>query len=321
MNAVLKTISKIGIVPVIALDDAKKAVPLAKALVAGGLPAAEITFRTAAAEEAIRAIKAEVPEMLVGAGTVTSKERLDRALAAGSEFIVTPGFNPDTVKYGIDKGALMLPGTATGGEMEQAMALGLEAVKFFPAEDNGGIKKLKAMAGPYRELMWMPTGGVNTKNMMDYLSFPQIIACGGTWMVKKDLIEGECWDEITAICRDAVKVMLGIELAHVGVNTESREEAERLAKLVSGMMGLSTRDTGKSWFACDNGIEFMSHKGPGTMGHIGFKTNSVERAMYHLGLQGIEFDESSITYTEKGAPRFVYFKGEFGGFAIHLVNR
>ena len=321
MNEVLKTISKIGIVPVIALDDAKKAVPLAKALVAGGLPAAEITFRTAAAEEAIRAIKAEVPEMLVGAGTVTSKERLDRALAAGSEFIVTPGFNPDTVKYGIDKGALMLPGTATGGEMEQAMALGLEAVKFFPAEDNGGIKKLKAMAGPYRELMWMPTGGVNTKNMMDYLSFPQIIACGGTWMVKKDLIEGECWDEITAICRDAVKVMLGIELAHVGVNTESREEAERLAKLVSGMMGLSTRDTGKSWFACDNGIEFMSHKGPGTMGHIGFKTNSVERAMYHLGLQGIEFDESSITYTEKGAPRFVYFKGEFGGFAIHLVNR
>ena len=321
MNAVLKTISKIGIVPVIALDDAKKAVPLAKALVAGGLPAAEITFRTAAAEEAIRAIKAEVPEMLVGAGTVTSKERLDRALAAGSEFIVPPGFSPDTVKYGIDKGALMLPGTATGGEMEQAMALGLEAVKFFPAEDNGGIKKLKAMAGPYRELMWMPTGGVNTKNMMDYLSFPQIIACGGTWMVKKDLIEGECWDEITAICRDAVKVMLGIELAHVGVNTESREEAERLAKLVSGMRGLSTRDTGKSWFACDNGIEFMSHKGPGTMGHIGFKTNSVERAMYHLGLQGIEFDESSITYTEKGAPRFVYFKGEFGGFAIHLVNR
>ncbi|MBQ7693147.1 MAG: bifunctional 4-hydroxy-2-oxoglutarate aldolase/2-dehydro-3-deoxy-phosphogluconate aldolase [Oscillospiraceae bacterium] len=321
MNAVLKTISKIGIVPVIALDDAKKAVPLAKALVAGGLPAAEITFRTAAAEEAIRAIKAEVPEMLVGAGTVTSRERLDRALAAGSEFIVTPGFNPDTVKYGIDKGALMLPGTATGGEMEQAMALGLEAVKFFPAEDNGGIKKLKAMAGPYRELMWMPTGGVNTKNMMDYLSFPQIIACGGTWMVKKDLIEGACWDEITAICREAVKVMLGIELAHVGVNTESREEAERLAKLVSGMMGLSTRDTGKSWFACDNGIEFMSHKGPGTMGHIGFRTNSVERAMYHLGLQGIEFDESSITYTEKGAPKFVYFKGEFGGFAIHLVNR
>lgn len=321
MHEVLHTLSKIGIVPVIAIDDAKKAVPLAKALVAGGLNAAEVTFRTAAAEEAIRAIAAEVPDMVVGAGTVTSRERLDRALAAGSQFIVTPGFNPDTVKYGLDKGALMLPGTATGGEMEQAMTMGLEVVKFFPAEDNGGIKKLKALAGPYRELKWMPTGGVNTKNMMDYLSFPQIVACGGTWMVKKDLIEGECWDEITAICKEAVKVMLGIELAHVGVNTESREEAERLAKLVSCMLGLSPRDTGKSWFAADNAIEFMSHKGPGTMGHIGFKTNSVERCIYHLGRQGVEFNEDSITYNEKGAPKFVYLKGEYGGFEIHLVNK
>ncbi|MBQ9347966.1 MAG: bifunctional 4-hydroxy-2-oxoglutarate aldolase/2-dehydro-3-deoxy-phosphogluconate aldolase, partial [Oscillibacter sp.] len=149
MNEVLKTISKIGIVPVIAIDDAAKAVPLARALVEGGLPAAEVTFRTAAAEGTIRAIAKEVPEMLVGAGTVTNHDQLDRALAAGSQFIVSPGFNPDTVKYGLSKGALMLPGTATGGEMEQAMALGLDVVKFFPAEDNGGVKKLKSLAGPY----------------------------------------------------------------------------------------------------------------------------------------------------------------------------
>ncbi len=321
MNEVLRKISQIGIVPVIAIEDASKAVPLAKALVAGGLPAAEVTFRTAAAEDAIRAIIREVPEMLVGAGTVLTHEQLDRALDAGCQFIVSPGFNPDMVRYGLSKGALMLPGTATGGEMEQAMTLGLEVVKFFPAEDNGGIKKLKALAGPYRELMWMPTGGVNTKNMMDYLSFGQILACGGTWMVKKDLIEGECWDEITAICKDAVRVMLGIELAHVGVNCESRDEAEGLAKLVSGMLGLPLRDAGKSWFAANNAIEFMNQPGPGTKGHIGFRTNSVERAIYHLGLQGMEFNESSITFNEKGAPKFVYFKGEFGGFAIHLVNK
>lgn len=320
MNEVLKTISKIGIVPVIAIDDAKKAVPLARALCEGGLPAAEVTFRTAAAEDAIRAIKAEVPDMLVGAGTVTSRERLDRALAAGSEFIVTPGFNPDTVRYGLDKGALMLPGTATGGEMEQAMAMGLEAVKFFPAEDNGGIKKLKALAGPYRELKWMPTGGVNTKNMMDYLSFSQILACGGTWMVKKELIEGECWDEITAICKDAVKVMLGIELAHIGVNCGSEEEAERLARTVSAFFGMAPRGTGKSWFA-GTAVEYMNKPGPGAKGHIGFKTNSVERAIYHLGRQGVEFAEDSVTYTDKGVPRFVYLKGEFGGFALHLVNK
>ena len=319
MNEVLKTISQIGVVPVIAIDDAKKAVPLAKALVAGGLPAAEVTFRTAAAEEAMKAIAAEVPEMLVGAGTVTNHDQLDRALAAGAKFIVSPGFNPEMVKYGLSKGALMLPGTATGGEMEQAMALGLEAVKFFPAEDNGGVKKLKSFAGPYRTLRWMPTGGVNTKNLMDYLSFDQVLACGGTWMVKKDMIEGERWDEITAICREAVRTMLGFRIAHVGVNCGGADEAERLAKLVSAMFGFASRETSKSWFAGD-AIEYMNTAGPGAKGHIGIKTSSVERAMYHLGRQGVEFDESTITRNDKGAAKFAYIKGEFGGFAIHLVQ-
>ena len=185
MHPVLKQISDIGIVPVIAIDDAEKAVPLAKALAAGGLPVAEVTFRTAAGEAAIRAISREVPEMLVGAGTVLTHDQLDRALDAGARFIVSPGFNPDTVRYGLSKGALMIPGTATPGEMEQAMALGLEVVKFFPAEQNGGVAKLKALAGPYKTLKWMPTGGVNAKNLADYLAFDQIVACGGTWMVKR----------------------------------------------------------------------------------------------------------------------------------------
>ena len=321
MNEVLQTIAKIGIVPVIAIDDAEKAVPLAKALVAGGLPAAEVTFRTAAAEDAMKAITAEVPEMLVGAGTVLTKDQLDRALAAGSKFIVSPGFNPEMVRYGLSKGALMLPGTATGGEMEQAMALGLDVVKFFPAEDNGGVKKLKSLAGPYRSLKWMPTGGVNTKNLMDYLSFDQVIACGGTWMVKKDMIEGECWDEITAICKEAVRAMLGIELGHVGVNCGDAQEAEKIARLVSTILGGSPRQTSKSWFAANDAIEYMYKPAPGVHGHIGFKTNSVERAIYHLGRQGVAFDESTITYNAKGAPKFVYLAGDFAGFAIHLVNK
>ena len=193
MNEILERVSNIGIVPVIAIEDAAKAVPLAKALVAGGLPAAEVTFRTAAAEEAMRAIVNEVPDMLVGAGTVLTPDQADRALAAGARFIVTPGFNPEMVKYVLSKGGLIMPGTATPGEMEQAMSLGLTAVKFFPAEQNGGIATLKAVAGPYKNLKWMPTGGVNTKNLMDYLSFNQILACGGTWMVKKELIDNENW--------------------------------------------------------------------------------------------------------------------------------
>ena len=209
MDPILKQISNVGIVPVIAIDDAKKAVPLAKALVAGGLPVAEVTFRTAAAEEAMRAIVREVPEMLVGAGTVLTHEQVDRALEAGARFIVSPGFNPDTVQYVLSKGALMVPGTATPGEMEQAMSMGLEVVKFFPAEQNGGVAKLKAIAGPYRALKWMPTGGVNAKNLMDYLSFDQIVACGGTWMCKPAMIRAGEFGRICELSREAAAIVRG----------------------------------------------------------------------------------------------------------------
>ncbi len=209
MNELLKRVYDLGIIPVVAIDDAEKAVPLAKALEKGGLPAAEITFRTDAAEEAIRRIAQECPNVLIGAGTVLTKEQADRAIAAGAQFIVSPGFNPEMVKYVLSKGCPMLPGTATPGEMEQAMSMGLNAVKFFPAEQNGGIAKIKAVAGPYKTLRWMPTGGVTTKNLNDYLSFNQILACGGTWIAKGDVIEGEKWDVIENNCREAVETMLG----------------------------------------------------------------------------------------------------------------
>ena len=320
MNRLLQELSNIGIVPVVALEDAKKAVPLAKALVAGGLPAAEVTFRTAAAEDAIKAIIAEVPEIIVGAGTVTNSDQLDRALAAGCKFIVSPGFNPDTVKYGLSRGALMLPGTATAGEMEQAMALGLDVVKFFPAEQNGGVAKLKALAGPYRTLKWMPTGGVNTKNMMDYLSFDQIACCGGTWMVKKDLIEGEKWDEITAICRDAVKTMLGFELRHIGINCENAEEAERVARQFCAVFGFDCKVGNSSVFA-GTAVECMKKPGRGRLGHIAIGTNSVSRAMYHLGRQGVKFEAGSESVDAKGKIKAIYLEGEMGGFAVHLVQK
>ena len=320
MDTILKTIAQIGIVPVIAIDDANKAVPLARALVAGGLPAAEVTFRTAAAEDAMRAIRAEVPEMLLGAGTVLTPDQLDRALDAGAQFIVSPGFNPEMVRYGLSKGALMLPGTATGGEMEQAMALGLEAVKFFPAEQNGGVEKLKALAGPYRTLKWMPTGGVNTKNLMDYLSFGQILACGGTWMVKKDLIEGERWEEITRICREAVATMLGFRLAHVGINCADEGEAERTARMFSTVFGLDYKPGNSSIFA-GSAVECMKAPYLGERGHIAIATNSIDRAMYHLGRQGVAFDESTRKTDAKGVTKAIYLAEPFGGFAVHLVQK
>ena len=320
MDQILQKIYEIGIIPVIAIDNADKAVPLARALVKGGLPAAEVTFRTAAGEEAIRRIAAEVPDMLVGAGTVLTTEQADRAIAAGAQFIVSPGFNPVVTRYVIDKGVPMMPGTATPGEMEQAMSMGLNVVKFFPAEQNGGVAKLKAVAGPYTTLRWMPTGGVNTKNMMDYLSFDKIIACGGTWMVKKDLIEGEKWDEITRICQEAVKTMMGFTLAHVGINCANADEAAQTAKTLCALFGLEYKAGNSSDFA-GSVVECNKAPGRGTNGHIAIGTYNVDRAVYHLRLQGVRFDQASRKTDAKGNTKAIYLQDEVGGFAIHLVKR
>ena len=315
MNEVLQKIYDIGIVPVIAIEDADKAVPLAKALVAGGLPAAEVTFRTEAAEEAIRRIVAEVPEMLVGAGTVLTKEQADRAIAAGVKFIVSPGFNPEITKYVIDKGMLMMPGTATPGEMEQAMSMGLNVVKFFPAEQNGGIAKIKAVAGPYANLRWMPTGGVNAKNLLDYLSFNKIIACGGTWMVNKQLIDSENWAEIERLTREAVNTMMGFEVKHVGLNTENAEEAMKAAKLFGAMFGFDIAEGNSSIFVGNKSVEIMKSNYLGKNGHFAIGTNTLPRAIAYFKSKGIAFREETIT------AKAAYFADEIAGFAIHLVQK
>ena len=214
----------------------------------------------------------------------------------------------------------MMPGTATPGEMEQAMSMGLDVVKFFPAEQNGGVAKLKALAGPYTNLRWMPTGGVNTKNMMDYLGFDRIIACGGTWMVKKDLIEGEQWDEITRICKEAVKTMLGFSLAHVGINCADEAQAEQTAKTLCALFDLEYKPGNSSIFA-GSAVECNKAPGRGANGHIAIGTNNVDRAVYHLGLRGVTFDESSRKTDAKGNTKAIYLKDELAGFAVHLVKK
>lgn len=309
-----KQLSNIGIIPVIAIEDAAKAVPLAKALAAGGLPAAEVTFRTAAAEDAIRAIAKEVPEMVLGAGTVLTTEQADRAMAAGATFIVAPGYDPNVTEHVIKKGGIMIPGTASAGEMQQAMNQGCETLKFFPAEANGGVAMLKNIGAALKTAKWMCTGGVNAKNVNDYLGYNQIIAVGGTWMCKSDLIEAERWDEITAICKEAVKTMLGFSLAHVGVNCADEAEAEQTAKTFSTLFGLEYKPGNSSVFA-GSAVECMKAIGRGKCGHIAIGTNNLERAIYHLGRQGIEVDESSRK------PKAIYLKQEVGGFAIHLMQR
>ena len=186
MNEVLAKVQQIGVIPVIAIEDAAKAVPLARALTAGGIPAAEVTFRTAAGEEAIRQIAQNCPEVLVGAGTVLNEEQCDRAIAAGARFIVSPGYNEALVAHCQARGIPVLPGCVNASDMTRAVNAGLEVVKFFPAEQSGGLSFLKALAPVFPKLSFMPTGGVSAKNLMDYLGYDRIVACGGTWMVKKD---------------------------------------------------------------------------------------------------------------------------------------
>ncbi len=205
MNPVFEQMSRIGIVPVIALDDAADAAPLAEALLKGGISCAEVTFRTAAAEETIRKMSEEYPEMLVGAGTVLTTEQADRAAAAGAKFIVSPGLNPVTVKHCQEKEIPVIPGIMTPSEIELALSLQLTEVKFFPAEAAGGIKMIKAMSAPYGNVRFMPTGGISLANMEDYLSFQKVFACGGSWMVKKDLIQAGAFEQITELSRQAVQ--------------------------------------------------------------------------------------------------------------------
>ena len=207
MDKVLEQIQEIGIVPVVVLNDAKDAEPLAKALCDGGLACAEVTFRTAAAEESIRIMSEKFPDMLVGAGTVLTTEQVDRAVAAGAKFIVSPGLNPRIVKYCVDKGILITPGCANPSDIEQALEQGLEVVKFFPAEAAGGLKMIKAMAAPYTNVKFMPTGGINAKNLEEYLSFGKIAACGGSWMVKADLVDNKQFDKIAEMTKEAVDLV------------------------------------------------------------------------------------------------------------------
>ena len=321
MSNIINELYSIGLIPVIKIENADDAVPLAKALIDGGLPAAEITFRTSCAAEAIKRITDAYPEMLVGAGTVLTTEQVDAAIAAGSKFLVSPGLNPKVTSYALSKGVPMLPGCSNPSDIEAGLELGLTTVKFFPAEAAGGLKMLKAMAAPYGQLTFMPTGGINANNLLDYLKFNKIVACGGSFMVADDLVRDKKWDEITALTKNAVKVMLGLEFVHMGLNNESKEEAEKGAKLFNLLFGMPLKETSKSTFAGEC-LEFMHKKGPGAHGHIGIRTNFVDRAIAYFTRMGFEFDESSIVYDDKsGKPKFVYFKDEICGFAVHLVQK
>ncbi len=314
MSDMFKTIYDLGIIPVVAIDDADKAVDLAKALRDGGLPAAEITFRTAAAEEAIRRISQECPDVLVGAGTVLTPEQCDRAIAAGAKFVVTPGFNPEMIRYIKSTGIPMMPGAATPGEMEQAMSMGLTNIKFFPAEANGGVNKLKALAGPYQAAKWMPTGGVNAKNLNDYLSFDRIICCGGTWLATgADIAEGN-WEGITNKCKEAVKIMLGFKLGGIVLYDENAKDE---AKLLSSLFGFEYKENENGVSAGD--ITFSKEKSD-AKGCIIINTLNGNRAKAYIERLGVEIDPD-IWYDKKGNVSCFGLKNTVAGFEICIETK
>ena len=208
MSDITNRITKIGVVPVIKLNHSRRdAAPLAKALCAGGVPVAEVTFRSDGADAAIRLMRETCPEILCGAGTVTTTQQVDLALAAGAEFIVTPGFDPDLVAYCQKKGVIIYPGCTTPTDYHAALKSGLNVLKFFPAEQSGGLAKIKSMAAPFPQFKVMPTGGISLNNLKEYLSSSVICACGGSYMVSADLIDNQKWDEITNLCRQSVEIV------------------------------------------------------------------------------------------------------------------
>ncbi len=318
MNDTMKTIAAVGLVPVIKIDDPSQAAPLGKALVAGGIPVAEVTFRTAAAEEAIRIMSAECPNLLVGAGTVINPELAKKAIAAGAKFVVSPGFNPNTVDYCLEKEVPILPGANTPSLIEQGLEKGLEVFKFFPAEASGGVAMIDALAAPFGSIKFVPTGGIGANNVGDYAKRDSVLAIGGSWMVKSDLIAAGKWDEVSALCAGAVSALQGFNYAHLGINLENEAAARDLAAECAHFGFPTTKDGASSIFA---GTEFELMKMPfrGAKGHLAIKCNNIERALAYLSQFGYAPVEETAK-REKGRLSVIYLDKELGGFAVHLLR-
>lgn len=309
---------KTGIVPVIKLENVADAEKLAKALRDGGINCAEVTFRADGADEVIRRMTGAFPDMLVGAGTVLTCGQADAAIAAGAKFCVAPGLNPEVVAHCLEKGVPFAPGVSSASEIEQALGLGLDFVKFFPAEQAGGVDYIKSLCGPYTTMKFMPTGGITADNINGYLAFDKIVCCGGSWIVPPALVKAGDWSGITGLCREAVDKMLGFSLMHVGLNCANPAEAESVADEFERAFGFRKKVGNSSVFS-DTYMEMMKTPFRGKMGHIAVGTNSVERAAYQLGARGFGIDPDSVKYNAQGVMNVAYLKHEFGGFAVHLV--
>ena len=316
---VLSRLAAAGVVPVVVLDNAADAVPTAKAMVAGGIDVMEITFRTAAAADSIRAVAAEVPEMLVGAGTVVNLEQCKLAVECGAKFIVSPGYDEETVAWCVENGVAVTPGCVTPTEIMAALKHGLKVLKFFPANVYGGLNAIKALAGPFVGLKFIPTGGVNQQNLGEFVSNPSIHAVGGSWVCPKADIAAHNFDKITQLCAEARRGVLGFELAHVGINCENADDSLAVCNELEKAFDFEVKTGNSSNFA-STGVEVMKSMYLGKNGHLAVRTNKIETAIAELEKRGFAVDMGTAKY--KGdRMAAVYLKNEIGGFAIHLLQK
>ena len=307
------------VVPVVVLDKAEDAVPTANAMLAGGIDTMEITFRTACAPEAIKAVAENCPDVLVGAGTVLNLEQCKLALEMGAKFIVSPGFSEEVVAWCVENGIAVAPGCVTPSEIMSAKKYGLKMVKFFPANVYGGLTALKNLAAPFGDMKFLPTGGVNADNVGDFISAPFIHAVGGSWVCPKAEIAAGNWEKITNLCREARKAALGFEVVHVGINMPDAEAALSLAGELNKAFDMPVKDGNSSVFA-SSGVEIMKSPYLGTNGHIAIRTNNIGLAVSVLERKGYAVLADSAKY-KNGKLVAVYLAGEFGGFALHLLQK
>lgn len=317
----MERIGQVGLVPVVVLENSEDAPKIGQALLEGGVPIMEITMRTEAGIDAIKAVKQKCPDVIVGAGTVLTLEKCKEAVEAGASFIVTPGFNPKVVDWCVENRILITPGCVTPTEIEMALSRGIKTVKFFPAGIYGGIEACAAFQGPYKSagLKFIPTGGINLNNLDEYSDKPFIHAIGGGWLCDSKAVAAGDYDIIRNTAEMSVNKVLGFEVEHVGINTANSDASAALVQEFNSIFGFAVKNGNSSNFA-GKSIEVMKYEYLGRNGHIAIRTNNIERALYHLKNRGYESDETT-SKQKNGQIIAIYLKHELGGFAIHLVQK
>lgn len=318
---VLEKIENIGLVPVVVIENASDAEPAARALMDAGLGVIEITMRTDAGIQSIKNVHKALPDMLVGAGTILTIEKCKEAVDAGAKFIVSPDFNSVIAEWCISNGIVYIPGCVTPTEINAALSFGIRILKFFPASVYGGVKGCSALYAPYKaaDVKFIPTGGINNDNLADYADKQFIHAIGGGWLCNTSDITSHNFSAITENAKKAVDLLLGFEVVHVGINRDSQKESLEVAYSLNKAFGFPVKQGNSSNFASSN-VEITNTKYPGVCGHLAVRTNSISRAIHYLKQRGFEIDMDTAKY--KGDKMIaVYLKDEFGGFAVHLLQK